>query len=56
MVETDLAALEETMARPVLVDGRNVFGLEKMKATGFSYYPIGRNAIRRERYPTRKPN
>lgn len=38
----DLAKLREVVATPVLVDGRNVFDYEPMRAAGFAYYPTGR--------------
>ena len=41
----DLARLKETMAYPVVVDGRNIFNPSEMKAAGFTYYPTGRPAV-----------
>jgi UDPglucose 6-dehydrogenase len=38
----DLAKLQEVMAYPVFVDGRNIFSPEVMAENGFSYYPMGR--------------
>ena len=44
----DLAALRETMAYPVVVDGRNLFDPIEMSNAGFSYYPTGRPRRLRE--------
>jgi UDPglucose 6-dehydrogenase len=30
------------MANPIIVDGRNVFGPEALRRSGFEYYSIGR--------------
>jgi len=43
--DLDLAKLDEIMQHPVIVDGRNFFEPEQMRAAGFSYYPTGRPAI-----------
>ena len=40
----DLAALAPLMARPVLVDGRNIFQPETAIAAGFEYSGIGRHS------------
>lgn len=37
----DLARLKSTMEAPVLVDGRNVFDVEKVKAHGIEYRAVG---------------
>jgi UDPglucose 6-dehydrogenase len=39
----DLARLKETMRRPVLFDGRNVWDGAKARAAGFTYYGVGRS-------------
>jgi UDPglucose 6-dehydrogenase len=44
-IEADLGRIEAMMARPILIDGRNVFSIEQMKQTGFAYYPVGRPAV-----------
>jgi UDPglucose 6-dehydrogenase len=41
----DLGALAAAMAHPVLVDGRNLFDPETMRAAGFWYYPTGRDPV-----------
>ncbi|MFC4776803.1 UDP-glucose dehydrogenase family protein [Paenibacillus sp. GCM10023252] len=41
----DLHKVEQLMARPVMVDGRNVFGAEQIKQTSIAYYPVGRPPI-----------
>jgi len=38
----DLARVRELMARPVVVDARNVFEPAQMRSAGFTYYPTGR--------------
>jgi UDPglucose 6-dehydrogenase len=40
----DLAALRAVMAYPLVVDGRNIFDREEMRAHGFVYRPTGRPA------------
>ncbi|WP_020619911.1 UDP-glucose dehydrogenase family protein [Paenibacillus daejeonensis] len=45
----DLEAVERTMQQPVLIDGRNLYGAEKLMNTHFSYYPVGRPALYNER-------
>ena len=43
--ELDLARIRELMVYPIVVDGRNLFEPEQMRAAGFSYYPTGRPSI-----------
>jgi len=40
----DFASMLRSMAQPVVIDGRNIYDPEQMKARGFSYYAIGRGA------------
>ena len=40
--DLDLAALARAMARPILVDGRNLFSPDAARAAGFDYTGIGR--------------
>jgi UDPglucose 6-dehydrogenase len=40
--ELDLARLADLMKQPIIIDGRNVYDLEKMKEAGFIYEGIGR--------------
>ncbi len=40
--DLDLGALARAMARPILVDGRNLFSPEAARAAGFDYTGIGR--------------
>jgi UDPglucose 6-dehydrogenase len=47
--DLDWAAAAETMANPLLVDGRNQLDGEKMRAAGFVYEGIGRPAPARVR-------
>jgi UDPglucose 6-dehydrogenase len=43
--DADLAKLKGVMARPILVDGRNLFDPQTIADAGFTYYPMGRRAI-----------
>jgi UDPglucose 6-dehydrogenase len=38
----DLIQLHQAMRYPVVIDGRNLYGLEQMSAAGFHYYSMGR--------------
>jgi UDPglucose 6-dehydrogenase len=38
----DLERIKSALARPVLIDGRNIYEPEAMRARGFNYYGIGR--------------
>ena len=38
----DLRQLRETVAYPILVDGRNIFDPDEAEAAGFTYLPVGR--------------
>ncbi len=40
--QPDFAALKELLAEPVVVDGRNIYDPQQMKARGFAYYAVGR--------------
>ena len=42
----DLRRVREVMARPVVVDGRNVFDPQEMARHGFTYLPTGRPPVR----------
>ena len=39
----DLKKLKGVMACPVIVDGRNVFKPEEIRALGFTYHSVGRD-------------
>jgi UDPglucose 6-dehydrogenase len=41
----DFARVKETLKRPVVVDGRNLYDPEKMQDLGLSYYSIGRATV-----------
>jgi UDPglucose 6-dehydrogenase len=43
--QLDLNVLRETMAYPLVVDGRNMFDPDEMRSLGFAYYPTGRPAV-----------
>src|ERR671915_247189 len=43
--ELDLERVKKEMAYPVVVDGRNLFDPEAMRAAGFVYYPTGRQPV-----------
>lgn len=38
----DMARVKETMAAPIILDGRNIYDPERMRRLGFQYYGIGR--------------
>jgi UDPglucose 6-dehydrogenase len=38
----DFTRIKNTLRRPIIVDGRNLYAPEKMAALGFRYYSIGR--------------
>jgi UDPglucose 6-dehydrogenase len=41
----DLPLVKQVMKQPLIVDGRNLFDLERMKHLGFTYLSVGRPAI-----------
>jgi UDPglucose 6-dehydrogenase len=41
----DFARMKQTLRRPVIVDGRNLYALHRMSELGFRYYSIGRRTI-----------
>ncbi len=41
----DFARVKETLKRPVIVDGRNLYDPEKMQELGLSYYSMGRATV-----------
>ena len=41
----DFTRMRQTLRRPVIVDGRNLYALNRMAELGFRYYSIGRRAI-----------
>jgi len=41
----DFARMRQTLRRPVIVDGRNLYALHRMADLGFRYYSIGRRTI-----------
>lgn len=42
----DLARVKETMAQPIIFDGRNIYDPERMRRLGFDYYCVGRPAVK----------
>jgi UDPglucose 6-dehydrogenase len=42
----DFARIRELMKQPVILDGRNLFALERMREHGFEYVSVGRPAVR----------
>ncbi len=38
----DLKKIKQTMANPIIVDGRNIFDPKQAKSLGFEYYSVGR--------------
>ena len=41
----DFARIKNALSRPVIIDGRNLYSLERMAALGFAYHSIGRPAV-----------
>jgi UDPglucose 6-dehydrogenase len=44
----DFARMKEALRRPIVVDGRNLYSLDRMIDLGFEYYSIGRPAPTRD--------
>ena len=40
------AAMKKMLAEPLIFDGRNLYDLETVREQGFTYYSIGRAAVR----------
>ncbi len=40
--ELDWERMRDAMARPLILDGRNLLSPQEMKALGFEYYSLGR--------------
>lgn len=38
----DFVRIRETLRRPIVIDGRNLYSLDRMRALGFTYQSIGR--------------
>jgi UDPglucose 6-dehydrogenase len=53
--ELDLPKLARTMARPILVDGRNLFSPDAAREAGFDYTGIGRPPARAARNALERP-
>jgi UDPglucose 6-dehydrogenase len=45
-VHPDFDEMRRVMRQPVIFDGRNLYNPQRMKAAGFSYYSIGRPAVK----------
>jgi len=41
----DFARIKQSLRRPIIVDGRNLYALHRMAALGFVYHSIGRPAV-----------
>jgi len=41
----DFARIKEALRRPVIIDGRNLYALDRMQRMGFTYHSIGRPAV-----------
>lgn len=41
----DFSRIKQTLKRPVIVDGRNLYALHRMAELGFTYHSIGRPAV-----------
>ncbi len=40
--QIDFQKIKESMKQPVLIDGRNLYDPDTMKAMGFTYHGVGR--------------
>jgi len=49
-VNVDLVEVQAVMNNPVLIDGRNVYSAERIKATGLDYHSMGRPALLRDSF------
>lgn len=41
----DLSRVKESMAQPIIFDGRNIYDPERMRRLGFDYYCVGRPVV-----------
>ena len=41
----DLDLVKKKLSYPLIIDGRNIYDLDEMKAMGFNYYSVGRKTI-----------
>jgi UDPglucose 6-dehydrogenase len=41
----DFPRIKQTLRRPIIVDGRNLYALHRMAELGFTYHSIGRQAV-----------
>jgi UDPglucose 6-dehydrogenase len=41
----DFARIKEMLRRPVIIDGRNLYALDRMQRLGFTYHSIGRPCV-----------
>ena len=44
--QPDFARMKTLMRKPVIFDGRNLYELGAMQSLGFTYYAVGRPAVR----------
>jgi UDPglucose 6-dehydrogenase len=47
-VHPDFEEMRRLMRRPVVFDGRNIYNPQRMREAGFTYYSIGRMAVKAE--------
>jgi UDPglucose 6-dehydrogenase len=47
-VHPDFEEMRRLMRQPVIFDGRNIYNPQRMAEAGFTYYSIGRPAVRGE--------
>jgi UDPglucose 6-dehydrogenase len=41
----DFARIKDLLRRPIIIDGRNLYALDRMQRLGFTYHSIGRPAV-----------
>ncbi|MBU6282894.1 UDP-glucose 6-dehydrogenase, partial [bacterium] len=44
----DFARMKKALKAPVIFDGRNLYEPQEMDAAGFTYFSMGRPAVRKE--------
>lgn len=49
-VNVDLVEVQAVMNNPVMIDGRNVYSAERIKATGLNYHSMGRPSLLRDSF------
>ena len=51
----DLGRIRSALHYPIIIDGRNIFSCDEMRAAGFHYFSIGRPNVAHDALPLRTP-